>query len=215
MHITSEFRLYALWFYDNLLWLETEPVTLSIHCTYKIYISVPNFVQETLESSVTLHCPIDEPRSNRSHQAKVWYRQPSQGYRTFLGRMGIKDDNVISNVIVGKRKADMWFGSIDGDLNIRNLRWEDEGFYICHFTGSEEKTVHLSIEGMLFYVHSMFRRIICAHIYFRKKHDWIHTAMYPKSNFAHLSYTTECSRLRKTATPNNEQVSITIWCDYE
>ena len=42
----------------------------------------------------------------------------------------------------------MWFGSTDGDLYIKNLRLEDGGSYVCHFSGFEEKTVQLSVKGM-------------------------------------------------------------------
>ena len=49
------------------------------------------------------------------------------------------------------RQQDMWFGSTDAELYIRNLSWEDAGVYICHFAGSNEKTLWLSIKGTLFF----------------------------------------------------------------
>ena len=68
-----------------------------------------------------------------------------------VARIRIKDDQVISNVTTGARKNDTWFVSADGDLNIQNLRWDDDGIYLCHFTGFDEKTVQLSITGMFFF----------------------------------------------------------------
>ena len=65
--------------------------------------------------------------------------------------MGLEGHRVTSNVITGTRENDMWFASTDGDLYIQNLIREDGGVYICKFSGYEEKTIRLSIEGMFFF----------------------------------------------------------------
>ena len=103
--------------------------------------------QGRLGSSVVLRCPVGELRSNTSNFN--WYQEQSIGKRVSVASMTILNYRVINNKTLGKRKRDMWFGSTDGDLYIQNLRWGDGGIYGCHFTGFKEKTVQLSVKGMV------------------------------------------------------------------
>ena len=105
--------------------------------------------QRGLGSSVVLRCPVGELNNNASNYN--WYREQALGKRFCIARMTILKGRFISNKTFGTRQRDMWFDSTDGDLYIQNLRLGDDGIYVCHFTGFDEKTVQLSVKGELIF----------------------------------------------------------------
>ena len=104
-----------------------------------------------LMKSVTLHCPVETIGSQESVQRKAWYKGRDPAELKMVGNMIMHDLAVKNEQTYGDRSDDMGFTSIDGDLIIRNLRFDDAGFYTCHFTGFAPKIIELSVKGIFFF----------------------------------------------------------------
>ena len=81
---------------------------------------------------------------------KMWYTGRHPADHELVAKMIMHKLDMMYNQTFGARSGDMGFISADGDLSIRNLRFEDAGFYTCHFTGFEYKIIELSVKGMFF-----------------------------------------------------------------
>ena len=100
-----------------------------------------------LKDSVTLRCPVEATWDNKGLNRKLWYRGNDTSDHKMVAEMILHNSNVITNCTYGERSEYMWFSTIDGDLNIRNLSFEDAGLYTCHFSRYKHETIQLSVKG--------------------------------------------------------------------
>ena len=100
-----------------------------------------------LKYSLTLRCPLEAIWDNRGEIRQLWYRGSDTTDQKMVAEMLIYNSSVIKNRTFGERSEYMWFSSIDGDLNIRNLSFEDAGLYTCHLSGYKHETIELSVKG--------------------------------------------------------------------
>ena len=52
------------------------------------------------------------------------------------------------NKTFGGRPRDMWMTFPDGNLTVQNATYNDAGYYICRFTGTEDTIIYLNITGL-------------------------------------------------------------------
>ena len=101
---------------------------------------------------MTLRCPVESIWDNKGVNRNFWYRGNDTSDHKIVAAMSMHNSNVITNRTFGERSEYMWFSNIDGDLNIRNLSFEDAGLYTCHLSGYKHETIELSVKGtFLFY----------------------------------------------------------------
>ena len=93
--------------------------------------------------SVTLRCPIDSSDDNMMRRIKDWFKEDT---RESIARLITRNSNIRHTVTSSE---DMLISYPEGDLTIQNLRHEDAGVYICHFTGSVQKKIRLLVTGRL------------------------------------------------------------------
>ena len=100
-----------------------------------------------LKDSLTLRCPVEAIWDNRGEIRQLWYRGSDTSDQKIVAEMLIYNSSVVKNRTFGERSEYMWFSSIDGDLNIRSLSFEDAGLYTRHLSGYNHESIQLSVKG--------------------------------------------------------------------